>query len=285
LTDFIHKTYEKLLKSFIVQDYYCLSFEQFINQINHKKALILRHDVDRLPKNALKMAQVEYEFGIQSTYYFRALPGIFKTEIIKQIAELGHEIGYHYEDMSLTNGNIDKAYESFGKNLEAFRKIYPVKTICMHGSPRSKWDSRDIWKKYDYKELGIIGEPYFDVDYSKVLYITDTGRKWNNAAVSVRDKVEVRDQRAESREQKSESRGQRSEDGNDKGKKNLQEFYSFKNTQDIIKAIEKNELPNQIMFNIHPHRWHDNYRGWSKELIMQNLKNIVKRLIVKYQKS
>ncbi|MBA7530624.1 hypothetical protein ES705_22833 [subsurface metagenome] len=82
------------------------------------------------------------------------------------------------------------AIESFQKNLETLRKIAPVKTICMHGSPLSKWDNRNLWEKYDYKAFGIIGEPYYDVDYSKVLYITDTGRKWNNQSVSVRDKVD-----------------------------------------------------------------------------------------------
>ncbi len=36
---------------------------------------------------------------------------------------------------------------------------------------------------------GIIGEPYFDVDFSRVFYLTDTGRRWDGDAVSVRDKV------------------------------------------------------------------------------------------------
>ena len=43
----------------------------------------------------------------------------------------------------------DKLFElaicDFGRNLEKFRKFYPVKTICMHGSPLSKWDNRDLW--------------------------------------------------------------------------------------------------------------------------------------------
>ena len=48
----------------------------------------------------------------------------------------------------------------------------------------------NMWEKYNYREAGIIGEPYFDVDYTKVLYITDTGRAWNKTGASVRDKVE-----------------------------------------------------------------------------------------------
>ena len=85
---------------------------------------------------------------------------------------------------------IHLGYEDFCRNLKRFREIVDVKTICMHGSPMSRYDNRMIWEKYDYRELGIIGEPYFDVDYKEVFYITDTGRRWNHGSASVRDRVE-----------------------------------------------------------------------------------------------
>jgi len=69
------------------------------------------------------------------------------------------------------------AIESFERNLEKFRKIVPVKSICMHGSPMSKWDSRLLWKYYDYKDFGIDSEPYFDMSFEDKLYLTDTGRR------------------------------------------------------------------------------------------------------------
>ena len=59
----------------------------------------------------------------------------------------------------------------------------------MHGSPLSKYDNKLLWKYYNYRDFGIIGEPYFDVDFSKVLYLTDTGRRWNGNRVSIRDKI------------------------------------------------------------------------------------------------
>jgi len=62
----------------------------------------------------------------------------------------------------------------------------------MHGSPLSKYDNRDIWGKYNYKSLGITAEPYFDLDFNDVFYITDTGRKWDGASVSIRDKQSVK---------------------------------------------------------------------------------------------
>ena len=53
----------------------------------------------------------------------------------------------------------------------------------------SKYDNKKLWEKYDYRDYGIIADPYFDIDYDEVFYITDTGRAWNNSTASVRDKV------------------------------------------------------------------------------------------------
>jgi hypothetical protein len=72
------------------------------------------------------------------------------------------------------------------------REIAPAVTICMHGSPLSKWDSRLLWQKYNYRDFGITGEPYFDIDFSQVLYLTDTGRRWDGEKVGLRDRAYVK---------------------------------------------------------------------------------------------
>ena len=117
----------------------------------------------------------------------------------------------------------------------------------MHGSPRSKYDNKEIWEKYDYKNLDLIGEPYYDVDFNQVFYLTDTGRMWDGQKVSVRDKVDT----------------------------SFTQTYHA--TGEIIKALEDEQLPNQIMFTFHPQRWHSDSISWVKELIVQNAKNVIKR--------
>ena len=54
---------------------------------------------------------------------------------------------------------------------------------------RNKYDNKQLWKYYNYKAYGIIGEPYFDINFNDVFYLTDTGRRWDGDKVSVRDKV------------------------------------------------------------------------------------------------
>ena len=222
--------------------------------------LTLRHDVDLKPQNSLRTARIEAEKGMLGIYYFRAVPESWDERIIREIAALGHEIGYHYESLTTCNGDVDKAYEDFCKNLEALRKIVPVRSICMHGSPLSPFDSKDIWKKYDYKALGIESEPYLDTDFSKVFYLTDTGRRWDGYKVSVRDKIP-----------------QYQDEWTAKG-------LSFHSTQDVIDGLGSGVIPKDLMVTVHPQRWDPFGFAWCKELAMQNVKNVVKRALVLVKK-
>jgi hypothetical protein len=254
--DFTLAQYKQLLLVLKSRDYAFKTFAQMIENPN-SHAIILRHDVDTNPQNSLSFAKLQAENGIKGSYYFRTVAESYDESIIKQIAELGHEIGYHYETMDTKSGDIDKAYDEFCINLEMFRNLYPVTTICMHGSPRSKFDNKDIWKKYDYKSLGIIGEPYFDVNFNEVFYLTDTGRRWDGWEYSIRDKLPMQ-------------------------KEWIDRGMVYHSTQDIIKAINNNDFPKKVMFTFHPQRWHSKLFPWTKEFGLQNSKNVIKYFMIKY---
>lgn len=221
------------------------------------ESLILRHDVDLKPANSLRTAQIEAEKGMHGIYYFRAVPESWDEEIIKLIALLGHEIGYHYESLTTCEGDVDAAYKDFCTNLERLRRIVPVSSICMHGSPRSPFDSKDIWKKYDYHTLGIENEPYLDTDFSRTFYLTDTGRRWDGYKVSVRDKIP-----------------QYQDEWTAKG-------LTFHTTDDVINALRDGVIPKLLMVTVHPQRWNPFGLAWIKELTLQNAKNIIKRILIK----
>jgi hypothetical protein len=224
------------------------TFEELLNKPS-QGTVVLRHDVDKSPLNSLNFAHIQKDLGFHCTYYFRIVSESFQPKIMEEIASLGHEIGYHYEDLTLCKGNKEKAIISFRENLEKMRDIYPIKTICMHGSPLSKYDNKSLWNDYNYRSYGIIGDAYLDTDFSRVLYLTDTGRRWNGSNIAVRDKV------------------------------NSPYNYTFHTTFDIIRSIHK--LPDRIMITIHPQRWNDKWWPWTKELLLQNIKNTVKYFLIK----
>ena len=224
-------------------------------------------------------------------------PQLIKTQgetdkIMIQIAAMGHEVGYHYEDLGATAKSyigvkaeeelIRIAINCFAKNLEKFRKIVKVKTICMHGSPMNRWDSRLLWKYDDYHKFGIIGEPYFDIDFSEMLYLTDTGRRWNGGNFSVRDKAtEVGSLGGTSYNNWTVKPREGSLINMTLNAIDFQKQYKFISTFDLIKAAEGGILPGKIMMTFHPQRWTVNTIPWMHELIWQNTKNVVKYFIVK----
>jgi len=138
--------------------------------------IFLRHDVDRFSSRAVKMAQAEHDLNVSSTYYFRCgRKGAFPSGSIKKIAALGHEIGFHYETMVREKGDLSASLKLFGHELEGLRKIADVKTVSAHGSPLSRYYNADIRKRLPLKRFSLVGEPMVDMDFSKILYVTDTG--------------------------------------------------------------------------------------------------------------
>lgn len=258
--DFTIKQYKELLQELIENGYRFITFEEYCTKkddLSNDSIVVLRHDVDLKAENSLAIAELEHSLGVHASYYFRVVKQSNKPEIIEAIAKLGHEIGYHYEDLAICEGETKQAIEHFEKWLEYFRQYYPVKTICMHGAPRSKFDGRALWREYDYHDYGIIGEPYFDVDFSKLFYLTDTGRRWDGFSVSVRDKIPVYQDLW------------------------LSQGLVYHKTDDIINALLDGEFPKQLMMTTHPQRWTNNPVLWITELVTQSVKNVIKRFLIK----
>ena len=253
MRDFTFDIYRKMLQELLDFGYEFITVEEyFTGEIEpEKKYLLMRHDVDRKPLNSLAMAKLESELGVRVTYYFRTIKQTFKPEIIAKIASMGHEIAYHYESLAEAGGDYEKAIKDFENNLNRLRQIYPIKNIAMHGRPTSKWDSRKLWEKYDYREYGLLSEPYFDIDFSRVLYLTDASRSWDNSSINLRDKVDSAFN------------------------------FNIKHTQEIIDSLKSNSFPNIIMFNIHPEHWSDNSYEWYKTFAVRKAKNFIKRLIIR----
>lgn len=257
--DFTLERYRQLLEALQQSGVSFLTYEQYCEQNGKTETnspyVIMRHDVDLRAEYSVKTAEIEHSLGIRATYYFRIVPQSNKPDCIHAIQQMGHEIGYHYEDMDTAKGDVKQAWESFKNNLEYFRQYYPVRTVCMHGSPRSPYDNRLLWKTYDYHSLSLIGEPYYETDFSRVLYLTDTGRRWDGYAVSRRDKI------PEFQEQWTAA------------------GLTYHSTLDIIRAIETGQLHQNILFTTHPQRWTNSAYTWMKEFVLQNIKNIIKKHI------
>lgn len=237
------------MRAFQNAGYQFQTFGDFVTTPYEGRIVVMRHDVDELAWNALKMARLEKKLGIRATYFFRIVKQSNVPEVIEEIVQLGHEIGYHYEDLALANGDEVVASASFERNLDYFRKYYPVKSVCMHGSSTSDYDNRLLWKNHSLSEFGLVGEPYLSVDFDKVYYMTDTGYAWDGGKYATRDIVES-------------SIGLR-----------------FHTTQQVVNCINEGCFPEKVLILAHT-LWSDNMMQWGwlhlREFFRNHLKLMAK---------
>jgi hypothetical protein len=82
--------------------------------------VILRHDVDFSLSAALRMARLEKKLGITATYFVLFSDRLYNlhesanVQTVRQISELGHEIGLHYDPTE---------YQFYGVDLEETLRI------------------------------------------------------------------------------------------------------------------------------------------------------------------
>ncbi len=144
--------YRELLRIAQEQGYALLSLEDWLEDRTlaaEQPRMLLRHDVDQHPASALKMAAIERELGIHSTWYFRWRTA--NPDVIARIAADGHAVGLHYETLTrellrrgLQAANaealIPEARELLRAELLAFAERFgdlaPVRSACPHGDTR-----------------------------------------------------------------------------------------------------------------------------------------------------
>jgi len=249
MKDFTAKKYRKLLEAIKEENIPVYGIAEWIKK-QPSYGILIRHDIDRWSECVLPIAKAENELNISTTYYFRITKGVFKPTLLKKTAKLGHEVGYHYEDLTLVkNGDPEQAIKLFEKHLSDIRASVPVQTIAMHGKPLSKFDSRDLWKTYDFKEYDLIGEAFLSIDYSDFYYFTDTGRSWSNRAANIRDNVQ----------------------------NNLSE--DIDTTDQLIEFIRTNK-DKKIAITAHTERWPSTKWGYTKSYLFDLMVNVVKRGII-----
>jgi hypothetical protein len=181
LADFTFDLYGQLLESALESGWTITTLRDYLTNKPEKPVLIIRHDVDRRVRNAPRMAKLEADYGVSSTYYFRTKT--FDRKIVENIEDMGHEIGYHYEDLAKCNGNLEKAHNRFRDNLITFREVAEIDTAAAHGSALSQYSNLDIWTdEYTLEAYDLIGEAYLsmgiDKTPSEIDYVSETHRTW-----------------------------------------------------------------------------------------------------------
>lgn len=135
-SDFTTQNYSKLLTLAKTN----FTFKTFNTFQNEPEFIIWRHDVDFSMHRALKMAQLEAEQGIQATYFIllhSEFYNLFEKEIshlLKQIIDLGHDIGLHFDShyYNITSENDLESKLLFEKTIIENLFNVNITSFCFH---------------------------------------------------------------------------------------------------------------------------------------------------------
>lgn len=149
-------------------------------------SLILRHDIDISPTLALPMAEVENSIGIRATY-FVALHLYYNphyphnANAIRTIAEMGHEIGFHYDGLLYPRdeASLEQSRALLDRHIQILQEICSSRVISIARHNPS------IAKESDpFKTTVKYNNAYDERLFQNTLYISDSCGAWRGGGLS-----------------------------------------------------------------------------------------------------
>lgn len=190
--EYTYASYKGLLEQLRENNYTPIRFCDVSDEI--KQPAIIRHDVDIDLQEAVKMAELEHDIGIKSTYfvlitseYYNLFSGK-NMNSAKRILNLCHEIGLHF-DISAYEKNlpIEEVGGALKHEISILGKALNirVKSVSWH-IPRK--DLLGVHLDF-MDELGVLNayDPYF---YSGYKYVSDSMMRWREP---IEDYIEKRE--------------------------------------------------------------------------------------------
>lgn len=175
--NFTYLDYRHFIELLLDCSYVPTSYEQFHEYIN---PVILRHDIDYDIGKSLRLAEIEANQGVISTYFVLLTSDFYNvfsrqnSEKLNQIANLGHSIGLHFDEMNYPQlfGNKEQIIQAIMKEAEILQNALgiPIKTVSMHRP------SREIIEA-NLQIPGMINS-YSGVFFHDFKYLSDSRRRW-----------------------------------------------------------------------------------------------------------
>lgn len=188
--NFSYNHYQAILKKALKMGFVITGFRDYPKVKNRPKIIILRHDIDYSSKRALVMAQLEKKLGIKSTYFLRIHGEYYHPfdrqsySAIKQIIELGHEIGLHSEARNLAREFKMEMVKLFRIEKEILEKTFDLKVISA-SEHADLGRSKNYWRKHLFTliEKRKVGIKHYPQEFSDFKYFSDSLGSWKEGCL------------------------------------------------------------------------------------------------------
>ena len=180
---FTYDGYRELLSLLRASGY---TFENYHSWRNAPRCVILRHDIDNSLEQAVRLAELEAENSVRSTYFvllrtdFYNIASDRSYDLLHQILALGHEIGLHFDEVAygeiLTVEQMRQYIQKECGILTALLNA-EISTVSMHRPSKTTLDA-------DLEIPGIINS-YGKTFFHDFKYLSDSRRRWREPVLDI----------------------------------------------------------------------------------------------------
>lgn len=166
-------SYEYLIQIAKKKKYKFLLFKEVLSQKLNSPTLLLRHDIDFSLNHAWKMAKLEHKLDIKSTYFILLYNDFYNPltpsskEIIKNIKDMGHEIGIHWDSRNYRDESWKK---KFKRDLQILSDI--IREPILSGSQHEPASTSLI------KISKLLKFEAYSSNFKKFIYTSDSSMTW-----------------------------------------------------------------------------------------------------------
>lgn len=187
ICNFTLKHYEEIC-NIIIKSQYKICFFNNCSSV-YKNILILRHDIDQSLEQSIKMATIENEYNIKSTFFIwlrSPFYNIFEkkySDIVYEIINLNHQIGLHFDESVYKIDNEIDLNQYIEKEINFIKTYFNINIYAVSMHRPSKWLLNNDVKLNKYVN---IYEKRFFKDFK---YLSDSRRQWREGCIC--NKIDV----------------------------------------------------------------------------------------------
>ncbi|HKP37799.1 MAG TPA: hypothetical protein VJT71_13160 [Pyrinomonadaceae bacterium] len=138
---FTYEHYRHILRSAQENGYEFISFPRLKDyRQNEQRVCLLRHDCDNDLTAAAKLARIEEEMGVRSTYFLMLRSAMYNllslpnAELVREIIGRGHWIGLHFDEVPYANATPERIKEYVDEERARVSTEFgaPVDVVSFH---------------------------------------------------------------------------------------------------------------------------------------------------------
>lgn len=183
---FTYDDYVKMIVLLLSNGYVITDYRNYLNFSEDDKCAILRHDIDIDVDKACRLAEVEAELGVNSTFFVLTSSDLYNVNasstvgMLKKIISLGHCIGLHFDESryEIDANDYEAVINSIKMETSILEQILGQKVDCvsMHRPSKTVLDA-------DLDIPGMVNS-YNHVLFHDYKYLSDSRKTWR---VSIAD--------------------------------------------------------------------------------------------------